>query len=168
MPSGLRLQSHSRPLNPTPEEATDPLYQDIASQIRGRSPTRDIQAQCIVNKDGKMLIPIPEQFRAPVGEQASELASKIDLSVRRWKKVNNAENEPMIQRLADNMIQTQAEHLSETSAIPLTLEELLVKVLKPRAGYVKRLDMRPSSSMKITVAPAKNSDYVQRLEMQIA
>ena len=28
--------------------------------------------------------------------------------------------------------------------------------------------MRPSSSMKTSVAPAKNSDYVQRLEMQIA
>ena len=28
--------------------------------------------------------------------------------------------------------------------------------------------MRPSSSMKTTVAPAENNDYVQRLEMQIA
>ena len=56
-----------------------------------------------------MLVPIPEQFRAPVGDNASKLVSKIgievrtqlpDLSVRRWKKVNVADKEPMIQRLA--------------------------------------------------------------------
>ncbi|KAF5931858.1 hypothetical protein HYC85_028029 [Camellia sinensis] len=64
--------------------------------------------------------------------------------------------------------QTQAEHLSQTSAIPLTSEELSVNVLKPRPGYVKGLGIRPSSSMNTTVAPAENSDYVQRLEMQIA
>ena len=62
----------------------------------------------------------------------------------------------------------QAEHLSETSVIPLPLEALLVKVLKPRSGYVKGLGMRPSSSMKTTVAPAKNSNHVQYLEMLIA
>ncbi|KAL7255601.1 hypothetical protein ACSBR1_009691 [Camellia fascicularis] len=67
----------------------------------------------------------------------------------------------------DNMIQTQAEHLSQTSAIPLTPEELLVKVLQPRPGYVKGLSMRPSSFVNTTVAPAENSDYVQRLELQI-
>ncbi|THG18006.1 hypothetical protein TEA_001401 [Camellia sinensis var. sinensis] len=64
--------------------------------------------------------------------------------------------------------ETQAEHLSQTSVIPLSPEELSVKVLKPRSGYVKGLGLRPSSSMKTIVAPAKNSDYVQCLEMQIA
>ncbi|XP_028062603.1 uncharacterized protein LOC114265931 isoform X1 [Camellia sinensis] len=68
----------------------------------------------------------------------------------------------------DNMIKTQAEHLSQTGVIPLSQEELSVKVLKPRSGYVKGLGLRPSSSMKTIVAPAENSDYVQRLEMQIA
>ncbi|THF97443.1 hypothetical protein TEA_003432 [Camellia sinensis var. sinensis] len=52
-----------------------------------------------------------------------------------------------------------------TGAIPLTSEELSVKVLQPRSGYVKGLNMRPSSSMKTTVAPIENSDYTQRLEM---
>lgn len=66
------------------------------------------------------------------------------------------------------MIKTQAEHLSQTGVIPLSQEELSVKVLKPRSGYVKGLGLRPSSSMKTIVAPAENSDYVQRLEMQIA
>ncbi|XP_028063463.1 uncharacterized protein LOC114266737 [Camellia sinensis] len=68
----------------------------------------------------------------------------------------------------DNMIKTQAEHLSQTGVIPLSQEELSVKVLKPRSGHVKGLGLRPSSSMKTTVVPAENSDYVQRLEMQIA
>ncbi|KAF5932685.1 hypothetical protein HYC85_028856 [Camellia sinensis] len=64
-------------------------------------------------------------------------------------------------------MQTQAEHLSQTGVIPLTPEELSVKVLKPRSGYVKGQAMRPSSSMNTIVAPVENSDYVQRLEMQI-
>ncbi|KAL7183222.1 hypothetical protein ACSBR1_041831 [Camellia fascicularis] len=65
------------------------------------------------------------------------------------------------------MIQTQAEHLSQTGAIPLTPGELSVKVLKPRSGYVKGLGMRPSSSMNTTIALVENSDHVQHLEMQI-
>ncbi|KAL7237556.1 hypothetical protein ACSBR2_003791 [Camellia fascicularis] len=102
MAPGLRLQSHSRPLTPTPEERMDPPK-------RGRGPTHGIQAHRIVEKDGKMLFPIPELFRAPVGDNTSKLVSKIgievrtqlpDLSVRRWKKVNVADKEPMIQRLA--------------------------------------------------------------------
>ncbi|GMP61475.1 hypothetical protein CsSME_00023928 [Camellia sinensis var. sinensis] len=157
-PPGLRLQSHSRLLNPTPEEGTDPLCQDISTQpllphnvqpehkTRGRGPTRSIQAQRIVDKDGKMLdigtqpllphnmqpehevttsssIASQTRGRGPTrgiqpqrivnkdGKmlQASKLASKIGievrtqlpgLSVRRWKKVNNAKKEPIIQRLA--------------------------------------------------------------------
>ena len=56
-----------------------------------------------------MLVPIPKQLRAPVGDNASKLVSKIgievwtqlpDLSVCWWKKVNAADKEPMIQRLA--------------------------------------------------------------------
>ncbi|KAL7261183.1 hypothetical protein ACSBR1_006761 [Camellia fascicularis] len=131
MPPGFRLQSHSGPLTPTPEEGMDPPSQEVGTQPlpphnvqpehevtasssvapydkRGRGPTRGIQAQRIVEKDGKMVVSRPEQFRAPVGDQASKLASKIgievrtqlpDLSVRRWKKVNDADKKPMIQRL---------------------------------------------------------------------
>ncbi|XP_028064206.1 uncharacterized protein LOC114267366 [Camellia sinensis] len=131
MPPGFRLQSHLGPLTPTPEEGMDPLGQEVGTQPlpphnvqpehevtasnsvaphdkRGRGPTRGIQAQRIVEKDGKMSVPVPEQFRAPVGDQASKLAPKIgievrmqlpDLSVRRWKKVNDADKKSMIQRL---------------------------------------------------------------------
>ena len=66
------------------------------------------------------------------------------------------------------MIQILEEHLSQTSMIPLTPEELSVKVFHPRPGYVKGLGMRPSSFVNTTVAPAENIDYVQRLELQIA
>ncbi|KAL7212064.1 hypothetical protein ACSBR2_014848 [Camellia fascicularis] len=131
MPPGLRLQPHSRPLTSTPEEGMDPPGQEIGTQPlppdnvqpvhevtasssvashdrRGRGPTRGIQTQRIVKKDGKILVPVPEQFCAPVGDQASKLASKIgievrtqlpDLSICRWKKVHDADKKPMIQRL---------------------------------------------------------------------
>ncbi|THG23994.1 hypothetical protein TEA_012966 [Camellia sinensis var. sinensis] len=187
-------KSHSGPLTPTPEEGMDPLGQEVGTQplpphnvqpehevtasssvgkfakLRGCGPTCGIQAHHIVDKDGKMLVPIPEQFRALVGDNASKLASKfgievqtqlLDLSVHRWKKVNAADKELMIQRLADNTIQTQAEHLSQPSVILLTPEELSVKVLKPRPGYVKGLGKRPSFSVNTTVAPVENSDYAK-------
>ncbi|THG08616.1 hypothetical protein TEA_019336 [Camellia sinensis var. sinensis] len=298
-------KSHSRPLTPTPEERMDPPSQEVGTQplpphnvqpedeVTASSivdlvvaPTCGIQAHHIVDKDGKRLAPIPEQFRAPVEDNASKLVSQIgievqtqlpDLSVRskdldtqfgrrlsgftyklhkqytklkdaigedytrshpparvtlnqwtslidkwnskKFKEQSLANVNNMIQmktkhrcgsksirvmvhssiiangkvpNLAefyksiqynsnthewissesqvnyDNMIEMQAEHLSQTSAIPLTPEELLVKVLKPRPGYVKGLGMRPSFFVNTTVAPAENSDYVQRLEMQIA
>ncbi|CAL5390473.1 unnamed protein product [Camellia sinensis] len=71
-------------------------------------------------------------------------------------------------KLSENMIQTQADHLSQPGSIPLTAEELSIKVLKPRFGYVKGLGMRPSSSIRrTTTIYAKTNDYVKRLEMQI-
>ncbi|CAL5373246.1 unnamed protein product [Camellia sinensis] len=101
---------------PLPPHNVQPEDEVIASSIvashdrHGRGPTRSIQAHRIVEKDGKMLVPIPEQFRVPVGDNTSKLVSKIsievrtqlpDLSVHRWKKVNVSDKEPMIQRLVD-------------------------------------------------------------------
>lgn len=66
------------------------------------------------------------------------------------------------------MIQTQADHLSQPESTPLTAEELSIKVLKPKSGYVKGLGMRPSSSIRrTTTISAETNDYVQRLEMEI-
>ncbi|KAF5931996.1 hypothetical protein HYC85_028167 [Camellia sinensis] len=283
MPPGLRLQSHSRPLTHTPKKGMDPLSQEVGTQPlpphnvqpkhevtasssvvshdrRGCGPTCGIQTHHIVDKDGKMLVPIPEQFRAPVGDNASKLVSMIgievqtqllDLSIRRWKMVNVVDKEPIIQRLAaldqfdlqgnqsdvtkalntqfgrrlsgftyklhkqykqlkdargDDYIRSHpparvtlnqwtslidkwnsqkfkgrktnncliyfkliGQHDTDTSRTPLVD---WCDPLDPRGvvsqGYVKGLGMRPSSSMNRIVAPARNSDYVQRLEMQIA
>ncbi|GMP42212.1 hypothetical protein CsSME_00012029 [Camellia sinensis var. sinensis] len=248
MPPGLRLQPYSRPLTPTPEEGMDPPRQEIGTQPlpphnvqlvhevtasssvashdrRGRGPTRGIQTQRIVQKNGKMLVPVPEHFRAPVGATLSVTLNQwTSLIDKKWnskefmeQSLTNVNNRMQMktkhrcgsksipvrvhssiiangevpdlakfyksihynsnthewissesQANYDNMIKTQAEHLSRTGVIPLSQEELSVKVLKPRSGYVKGLGLRPSSSMKTTVVPAENSDYVQRLEMQIA
>ncbi|CAL5346470.1 unnamed protein product [Camellia sinensis] len=68
----------------------------------------------------------------------------------------------------ENMIQTQADHLSQPRSTPLTAEELSIKVLKPRSGYVKGLGMRSSLSIRrATTTYAETNDYVKRLEMQI-
>ncbi|KAL7229620.1 hypothetical protein ACSBR2_008181 [Camellia fascicularis] len=47
----------------------------------------------------------------------------------------------------DNMIKIQAEHCSQPGEVPITPEDLSVKVLKPRSGYVKGLGLRRSSSL---------------------
>ena len=66
------------------------------------------------------------------------------------------------------MIQTQADHLSQPRSTPLTTEELSIKVLKPRSGYVKGLGMRPLSSIRrTTTIYTETNDYVKCVEMQI-
>ncbi|KAG5553221.1 hypothetical protein RHGRI_011174 [Rhododendron griersonianum] len=44
---------------------------------RTHGPTRGKLAQRVIDKDGRLKVPIPPQFRAAVGEHASKLASKI-------------------------------------------------------------------------------------------
>ncbi|KAL7172365.1 hypothetical protein ACSBR2_031956 [Camellia fascicularis] len=89
MAPGLRLRSHSRPLIPTPEERMDP-------------PTEEVGTQPLTPHN----VQLEDEFRAPVGDNVSKIGIEVrtqlpDLSVRRWKKVNVSDKEPMIQRLVD-------------------------------------------------------------------
>ena len=61
------------------------------------------------------------------------------------------------------MLRVQDEHCRNPEAQPLTEEEISMMVLKPRSGYVKGLDMRPSSSLK-TPASSSSTQYTQQLE----
>ncbi|XP_028068681.1 uncharacterized protein LOC114271250 [Camellia sinensis] len=84
-----------------------------SSVVRSRHPrglTRGLKVQAMVQKDGKLKVPIPQEYRAPVGDHASQLVSKIgvevrthlpDFSIRRWKHVNEEVTAPMFQRLTD-------------------------------------------------------------------
>ncbi|CAL5416902.1 unnamed protein product [Camellia sinensis] len=75
-----------------------------------RGLTRWFKVQAMVEKDGKLKVPIPQEYLAPVGDHASKLVSKIgvevrthlpDFSIRRWKHVNEKVTAPMFQRLTD-------------------------------------------------------------------
>ncbi|KAI8550820.1 hypothetical protein RHMOL_Rhmol06G0137200 [Rhododendron molle] len=46
----------------------------------------------------------------------------------------------------------------------MTQEELSIKSLKAKSGYVKGLGMRPSSSLRTFVASTTNNLYVSHLE----
>ncbi|XXG48346.1 hypothetical protein AAC387_Pa02g2823 [Persea americana] len=334
VPSRARSQSRLEALTHTPEEGdtsscpeagshpsqplnVEPQVEVTTAGKRVRGPSRGKEVQGIVDRYGKLNVPIPSEFRAPVGDYASKLASKIgvevrtrvpDPSVRTWKYVDDSVKGAIVQRLNDqfdlegdpidiekamstkfgrrlsnhtyklhkqfrelkdakgeeyarnhppkdvgptkwidlidkkwnttkflkqskanianrekmktkhrcgsrsipvrveklarekkmlpdlaefykethyneethewisfeaqanyeNMIQTQADHLSQPGSIPLTAEELSIKVLKPKSGYVKGLGMRPSSSIRrTTTISAETNDYVKRLEMEI-
>ena len=74
-----------------------------------RGLTRGLKVQALVEKDGKLKVPIRQEYRAPVGDHASQLVSKIgvegrthlpDFSIRRWKHVNEEVTAPMFQRLS--------------------------------------------------------------------
>ncbi|THG14633.1 hypothetical protein TEA_016417 [Camellia sinensis var. sinensis] len=73
---------------------------------------------------------------------------------------------PECEKNYDDMMKIQAEHCSEPGVVRITPEELSVKVLKPRSGYVKGLKLRRSFSMR-TFSASTDSDYVRRLEMEI-
>ncbi|XXG62377.1 hypothetical protein AAC387_Pa05g0746 [Persea americana] len=260
VPSRARSQSRLEALTHTPEEGdtssrpeagshpsqplnVEPQVEVTTAGKRVRGPSRGKEVQGIVDRYGKLNVPIPSEFRAPVGDYASKLASKIgvevrtrvpDPSVRTWKYVDDSVKGAIVQRLNkqskanianrekmktkhrcgsrsipvrveklarekkmlpdlaefykethyneethewisfeaqanyENMIQTQADHLSQPGSIPLTAEELSIKVLKPKSGYVKGLGMRPSSSIRrTTTISAETNDYVKRLEMEI-
>ncbi|KAF7127908.1 hypothetical protein RHSIM_Rhsim11G0003100 [Rhododendron simsii] len=71
-----------------------------------RGPTRGIQAQGLIDKQGKLSIPIPQLFRAPVGKHAAQLASRIGVEVRthvidvgvpRWKTIDESVKAPILQ-----------------------------------------------------------------------
>ncbi|THG05926.1 hypothetical protein TEA_006357 [Camellia sinensis var. sinensis] len=91
-----------------------------------RGLTRGLKVQAMVQKDGKLKGPIPQEYRAPI----------------------------------------QAKHCFQPDVVPITPEELSVKVLKPRSGYVKGLRLRRSFSVRTTSASTGN-DYVRHLEMEI-
>ncbi|CAL5327571.1 unnamed protein product [Camellia sinensis] len=44
--------------------------------------TRGLKVQAIVEKDGKLKVLIPHEYRAPVGDHASQLVSRIGIEVR--------------------------------------------------------------------------------------
>ncbi|XP_058226555.1 uncharacterized protein LOC131335280 [Rhododendron vialii] len=75
-----------------------------------RGPTRGIQAQGLIDKQGKLPVPIPQLFRAPVGKHATQLTSRIGVEVRthvidvgvpRWKAVDESVKAPILQRIMD-------------------------------------------------------------------
>ncbi|XP_028056663.1 uncharacterized protein LOC114260701 [Camellia sinensis] len=67
MPPGLRLQPHSRPLTPTPEEGMDPPRQEIGTQPlppHNVQPVHEVTASSSVGKFAKLFI-----FNLRVGKE---------------------------------------------------------------------------------------------------
>ncbi|KAJ8623678.1 hypothetical protein MRB53_032208 [Persea americana] len=102
VPKGIILSS--QPLN------VEPQVEETTAGKRVRGPSRGKEVQGIVDRYGKLNVPIPSEFRAPVGDYASKLASKIgvevrtrvpDPSVRTWKYVDDSVKGAIVQRLND-------------------------------------------------------------------
>ncbi|KAG5544657.1 hypothetical protein RHGRI_017182 [Rhododendron griersonianum] len=64
----------------------------------------------------------------------------------------------------DKILEVETEHCTEAGVTPMTQEELSIKSLKAKSGYVKGLSMRPSSSLRTIVASTTNNLYVSHLE----
>ncbi|KAG5553280.1 hypothetical protein RHGRI_011218 [Rhododendron griersonianum] len=271
-----------QPLDPEQEIQAAPFVAPVVADRPIRGPTRGLMVQQLFDKEGKLLVPIPQCFRAPVKKYACKLATQIgvevrtnleDLTIRRWKAVDESVKAPMFQRIKDRfnlegdpvdvekavarqfghrlsdythdlykkykklkstkgveyarshppsgvtheqwvglidkkwsdtkfqmqtngnrvpnlkevyksthfnedtkmwiseeyeknygkIVEVEAEH-AEVGVTPITQEELSIKSLKAKSGYVKRLGMRPSSSLRTTVASAANSQYESHLE----
>lgn len=64
----------------------------------------------------------------------------------------------------DEMEKIEAEHNSQEGAVPMTQEDLSIKVFKKRSGYIKGLGMRSSSSVRTYV---NSYEYVTNLEKKV-
>ncbi|KAG5557239.1 hypothetical protein RHGRI_007489 [Rhododendron griersonianum] len=91
-------------------DSFEQYFTKVLTVRRTRGPTRGKLAQRVIDKDGRLKVPIPPQFRAAVGQHASKLASKIGfevrthvmyLGVRRWKALDDSVKGPILQRLTD-------------------------------------------------------------------
>ncbi|XP_058195335.1 uncharacterized protein LOC131311780 isoform X2 [Rhododendron vialii] len=272
-----------QPLDAEQEIQAAPFVAPVVADRPIRGPTRGLMVQQIFDKEGKLLVPIPQCFRAPIGKFACKLATQIgvevrtnleDLTIRRWKAADESVKAPMLQRIKDRfnlerdpidiekavarqfgrrlsdythllyrkykklkstkgveyarshppcgvgheqliglidkkwsdtkfqmqtngnrvpdlkevyksthfnedtkmwiseeseknyrkIIEVEAEHCTEAGVTPITQEELSIKSLKAKSGYIKGLGMRPSSSLRTTIASAANSQYVSHLE----
>ena len=60
----------------------------------------------------------------------------------------------------------QEDRCQDLNAIPLTQEEILNLVFK-KFGIVRRLGMRPSSSLVTSTSSNSSVEYIQRLENEI-
>ncbi|XP_058216443.1 uncharacterized protein LOC131327348 isoform X3 [Rhododendron vialii] len=68
----------------------------------------------------------------------------------------------------DEIVRIEAEYNSQDGAVPITQEELSVKVFKVKSGYLKGLGMRPSSIVRsIIVGSVNNNEYVTHLEKKV-
>ena len=64
-------------------------------------------------------------------------------------------------------MKVQEEHCQDPNAIPLTQEKILNIIFKKKSGVVKRLDMRPSSSLITTASSSSLVEYIHCLESEI-
>ena len=65
------------------------------------------------------------------------------------------------------MLRFEEEYLVDPDVIPLTLEEVSVRILKPKSDQVKGLGIRPSSSPKTIASSGISRDHVQHQIAQI-
>ncbi|KAF7147078.1 hypothetical protein RHSIM_Rhsim03G0114400 [Rhododendron simsii] len=78
-----------------------------------RGISRELDIQRLVDKSGKLLVPIPQEYRTPVGIYASKLACKIgvevraqvqDRSVKSWKAMDEGIKAPLLQSRKHGLI----------------------------------------------------------------
>ncbi|KAF5933155.1 hypothetical protein HYC85_029326 [Camellia sinensis] len=86
IPSRARSQSHHEALTHALEEGDTSSRPKVTAgntiaAKRARGPTRGKEVQGLVDRDGKLSVPIPPEFRAPIGDYAAKLASKIGVEI---------------------------------------------------------------------------------------
>ncbi|KAI8551688.1 hypothetical protein RHMOL_Rhmol06G0205600 [Rhododendron molle] len=95
-----------QPLDAEQKIQPAPFVAPVVANRPIRGSTQGLTVQQIFDKEGKLLIPIPQCFRAPVGKYACKLATKIgvelrtnleDLSIRRWNAADESVKAPMLQ-----------------------------------------------------------------------
>ncbi|KAL7254046.1 hypothetical protein ACSBR1_008401 [Camellia fascicularis] len=149
------------------EEVTAPMFQHLTDQFHMQSTN---VSKVVATKCGRSLSTHTYRFRikylnfkSAKGEEYARSHPPPECDLEKWK--NLIDKKWNDSNWLDNIIKIRDEHYSQPSMVPITLEELSVKVLKRRLGYVKGVRLRPFSVR--TTSASTNSDYVSRLEMEI-
>ncbi|KAF7144153.1 hypothetical protein RHSIM_Rhsim05G0057700 [Rhododendron simsii] len=102
-----------QPLDAEQEIQAAPFVAPVVADRPIRGPTRGLMVQQIFDKEGKLLVPIPQCFHAPVGKYACKPATQISVEVRtnledrtmhRWKAVDESVKASMLQCIKDRFI----------------------------------------------------------------
>ncbi|GFS42895.1 hypothetical protein Acr_00g0082380 [Actinidia rufa] len=135
----------------------------MSNRVTRSTPQSDMDSQ-------SLLPPITQPQREHAAQMASKIGMEVrthvmDLGVHRWKVVDDIVKVPILQRLTDKIEQIEVEQNLQDGAIPITQEELFIKVFGRRSGYVIGLGMRPSSSSKSIDGHGDNKGWQQEVDM---
>ncbi|XP_057466711.1 uncharacterized protein LOC130756239 isoform X2 [Actinidia eriantha] len=145
-------------------DSSDSFEKEARSEQNQKNRTTDKAKHRCKHRCGSKSLPVRVATAESLGV-VSALA-KVHKSTH-FNKNTNEWITPESEVIHDKIEQIEVEQNSQDGAIPITQEELSIKVFGRKSGYVTGLGMRPSSSSRNIVGHGDNIKYVTQLEQKV-